>query len=134
MSEKKNNRPTIDSSKLKGIDWGPLGSWDITKISDEDLQNAILFVWSRSPGNFKHDAVASFLVSETNRRLTEQMKHSNDKTGRIGFGISLLALLISLASIIIGVIDYRSGNKWQDEEISLLKEQVSLLKDLNQKK
>jgi hypothetical protein len=36
--------------------------------------------------------------------------------GRIGLGIAIFALLISLISLGIAYFDYKSGNRWQEEE------------------
>jgi hypothetical protein len=130
-----NQRPKINHTefKEKKLDWGALGSWDITKISEEDLRDAILYVWSHCPGNYKHDAVASFLLAETNRRLIEKAHIDSQKSGKVGLWIAVLALVLSLVSLGIAFFDYKSGNQWQLEEIELLRQQLDATKAINKR-
>lgn len=59
--------------------------------------------------------MANLLFAEMTRRATERGGKDNKRSGRIALGISLIAIGIA-------IFNFVGGNRWQAEEIALLKE------------
>lgn len=86
---------------------------DPTALSNKELNKVLKEAWHSASGNYKSDAIMSFLIAEMNRRQSKA-------TARLSLLVSSLALVIALTAAIFSYLDWKSDMQWQNQQIGLL--------------
>jgi len=88
---------------------------DLTTLTDAELKSILQLAWDQTASNKNYQGVALITIAEINRR-------ENKRALQINLFISGIAIVIALTSIILTCMSIHGDSKWQDGQLSVLKE------------
>ncbi|MEW8335001.1 MAG: hypothetical protein AB2558_12940 [Candidatus Thiodiazotropha sp.] len=103
--------------------WQDIVSSKPHELSDAKLEEFMQIAWTKTAGNMQVGNVYAALLSEKEARQNKSMVKRS-------LGLSILAVIFALFSLVFSVLDWQGDNDWQTSQLNELQNQSSHLMNI----
>ena len=108
-----------------GSQWTEIANCKPSSLTNQKLEEYLQAAWIQTAGNMKYgDTYAALLAEKTSRQ--------NKVTVRISLGLSILAVILALSSLLFSALDWHGDKEWQSLQIAELRAHSKYLKQMAQ--
>ena len=103
--------------------WVEIANCKPSSLSEDKLNEYLQVAWAKTAGSMKYgDTYAALLAEKTSRQ--------NKVTVRTSLGLSILAVIFALLSLVFSSMDWHGDKEWQSSQIDELRTQSKYLEQI----